>query len=60
MFRRLKGVTLRKKDVDLQTANGNALKVLGVADIDFRLGDKDFRRSFCGGFKFEPECYFRK
>ena len=41
----LKGVTLRKKDVDLQTANGSALKVLGVADIDFKLGDKDFRHS---------------
>ena len=46
MFRGLKGVTLRKKDVDLQTANGSALKVLGVADIDFKLGDKDFRHSF--------------
>ena len=45
MFRGLKGVTLRKKDVDLQTANGSALKVLGVADIDFKLGDKDFRHS---------------
>ena len=31
--------------MDLQTANGSALKVLGVADIDFKLGD-DFRHSF--------------
>ena len=53
MFRRLKGVALskknkkiKKKDVELQTANGSALKVLGVADIDFKLGDKDFMHSF--------------
>lgn len=34
VFRKLKGVTLRKKDVDLQTANGSVLNVLGVADIE--------------------------
>ena len=41
--------------MDLQTANGNALKVLCVADTDFKLGDKAF---ICGGFKSEQE-YFR-
>ena len=32
--------------MDLQTAYGNALKVLCVADTDFKLGDKDFSHSF--------------
>jgi len=46
VFKELKGVELKQKEVALQSATGSALLVKGVTDLEFKLGQKTFKHRF--------------